>query len=71
MKFLNLALAAAIACSIATIPVSASGYGQIDQPKKSQLQGPSVFYYAHNTNNDMESNALITQKNSKKKDAKG
>ena len=69
MKFLNLALAAAIACSIATIPVSASGYGQIVKSKKSQLQGPSVFYL--NTNNDMESSVLLTQNNSKMKDTKG
>ena len=71
MKFLNLALAAAIACSIATEPVSASGYGQIVQPKKSQCQGPHVFCDAHNTNTDMESSALLTQKNLKMKDAKG
>ena len=69
MKFLNLALAAAIACSIATEPVSASGYGQIVKSKKSQLRGPSVF--SLNTNNDMESSVLLTQKNSKMKDTKG
>ena len=69
MKFYILALAAAITCSITTKPVSAPGDGQTVQSKKSQLQGPSVF--SLNTNNDMESSVLLTQKNSKMKDTKG
>ena len=69
MKFYILAIAAIACSSSITTKVSASGYGQIDQPKKSQLQGPSVF--SLKPNNDMESSVLLTQKNSKMKETKG